>query len=149
MTAQDPNSPFYGRTPVPVPPYVPVQQYAPAPPPKKTRVADVAITSSLLSFGLAGAVLGTLFAVILLDAAGEAEEGDYGYVAPATTLAFFLAVIISHGVLYLLALGISIPLMITRRIAFYVPLAAGVLAAVLFWAFFFSIMAGDLQATNT
>jgi hypothetical protein len=43
-------------------------------------------------------------------------------------------VTVSHVVLYLLALGITIPLLVKRRIAFWVPLSAGVLALVIYIA---------------
>ena len=51
--------------------------------------------------------------------------------------------VISHIVLYLLAVGGSIPLLITKRIAFWVPLAAGVVAAIIFWSCLFVVVSSD------
>ncbi|MEZ5191054.1 MAG: DUF6264 family protein [Schumannella sp.] len=41
--------------------------------------------------------------------------------------------IVSHVILYLIAIGGSLPLLITKRVAFWVPLACGIIAAVVFW----------------
>ena len=50
---------------------------------------------------------------------------------------------ISHVLLYLAAAGVSIPLLLRNRIAFWVPLAAGVLAAIVFWGALFAIVLSD------
>jgi hypothetical protein len=50
---------------------------------------------------------------------------------------------VSHIVLYLLAAGVSIPLLIKNKIAFWVPLAAGVIAAIVFWGSLFAIVLSD------
>ena len=49
----------------------------------------------------------------------------------------------SHVLLYLLAIGLSILLLVKRKIAFYVPLAAGVLAAIIFWVAIIALMMTD------
>ena len=50
---------------------------------------------------------------------------------------------ISHVVLYLVAVGLSILLLVKKKIAFYVPLAAGVIAAVIFWGTLIAIVSSD------
>jgi uncharacterized membrane protein YagU involved in acid resistance len=51
-------------------------------------------------------------------------------------------------VLYLAALGIAIPLLLKRRIAFWVPLVAGVLAAIVYWGSIIALITGDPQLMN-
>ena len=54
-----------------------------------------------------------------------------------------MVLVVSHVVLYLVALGVSILLLITRKIAFWVPLTAGVIAAIIFWSTLVGIMMSD------
>jgi hypothetical protein len=111
---------------------------------RKSRPADVAITSVLLALGLIGMFVGTSSALVLKDAL-TSEATKYGviYDAPANLGALGAFIAISHVVLYLAALGVSIPLLITRRVAFWVPLVAGVVAAIIFWAILISLIVSD------
>ena len=54
-----------------------------------------------------------------------------------------LVLIVSHVVLYLVAAGLSILLLVKKKIAFYIPLIAGVVAAVIFWAALIMLMLSD------
>jgi hypothetical protein len=95
--------------------------------------------------GLFGMLAGVTYGVIfsdpaLLDDAFSQQglsgfNGDVG-AAPAV-------LIVSHVVLYLLALGSAIPLMIMRKVAFWAPLAAGVIAAIIFWSTVIAVVASD------
>ncbi len=118
--------------------------YAPPPVVRKTRTGDIAITSALLALGLIGMFVG-LSSSVGLKAGIASEASKYGvtYDAPSNIAALGAVIAITHVVLYLAALGVSIPLMITRRIAFWVPLVAGVVAAIIFWAILFSLIASD------
>jgi hypothetical protein len=51
---------------------------------------------------------------------------------------------VSHVVLFVIALGLSIALLIRRRIVvFWVPLGAGFIAAVIFWSTLASVLLSD------
>lgn len=113
--------------------------------PPRRRTWDIVLTIVLLVLGLGGMSLGVLYGVIfsspeLLDQVFQQQglggfDGEIGY-GPTV-------LIISHVVLYLLALGLSILLLVKRKVAFYVPLSAGVLAAIIFWGALFAIMMSD------
>ncbi|MDQ1546935.1 MAG: hypothetical protein QOH69_1839 [Actinomycetota bacterium] len=139
--------------PPPAPPVAPdysAPTYYSAPPVvRKTRTADIAITSVLLALGLIGMFVGVASSVGLkAGLAGEASKYGVTYDAPSNLAALGAIIAISHVVLYLAALGVSIPLMITRRVAFWVPLVAGVVAAIIFWVILFSLIASDQTLLN-
>jgi hypothetical protein len=119
---------------------------APAPVAGRTRRTwDVVLTVVLLVVGLFGATIGIAYGVIFTDPAALreilAQQGYPGFDAQPGAAPAVL--VISHVVLYLLALGGSIPLLITKRIAFWVPLAAGVVAAIIFWSCMFIVVSSD------
>jgi hypothetical protein len=102
------------------------------------------LTTVLLVMGFFGAGAGVLYGVLFSDPVLIAEtldqagypgfSGDAG-AAPAV-------LIVSHVVLYLLALS-SIALIIKRRVAFWLPLAAGVVAAIIFWSTLTAVLMSD------
>jgi hypothetical protein len=156
--AAPPPQPRYGEmappgyvSPVPTPPqeHGAPTYYATAPVVRKSRPADVAITSVLLALGLIGLLIG-LAAAIGLERALSDQAAQYGvtYHAPANLGALSAFIAISHIVLFLAALGASIPLLITRRLAFWVPLVAGVVAAIIFWGVLFSLIFSDQALVN-
>jgi hypothetical protein len=111
----------------------------------KRRTWDVVLTIILLVLGLGGMLLGVLYGVIfsspeLLDDTFRQQglggfDGDIGAIP--------LVLIVSHVVLYLVAAGLSILLLVKKKIAFYVPLIAGVVAAVIFWGAMFALIMSD------
>lgn len=112
---------------------------------KRRRTWDVVLTIILLVLGLGGMLLGVLYGVIfsspeLIDDAFRQQglDGFNGSVGATP-----LVLILSHVVLYLAAVGVSILLLIKKKIAFYVPLIAGVVAAIVFWAALVSLMLTD------
>ncbi len=116
-----------------------------APVAPKRRTWDVVLTIALLVLGLGGALLGAFYGVLfsdptLLDEAFRQQgfNGFHGEVGAAP-----LILILSHVVLYLLAVGLSILLLVKRKIAFYVPLSAGVLAAIIFWGTLMALVMSD------
>ena len=106
-----------------------------APQGPRRRTWDVVLTIILLVVGLFGAGIGVAYGLIFLtpELLGDAlVQAGYGQPAidsrgPGTVI------IISHAVLYLIALGVGIALLLAKKIAFWVPLAAGVVAAIVFW----------------
>jgi hypothetical protein len=131
-------------------PAVAPSTYQPLTPQRKSRTADIAVTSVLLALG----AIGTLVALFTASSLGDvlrAEYLRYGLVyggAPASLQGLGAVIAISHGVLYLAALGIAIPLLLKRRIAFWVPLVAGVLAAIVYWGSIIALITGDPQLMN-
>ena len=119
------------------------QYYAPQQA-RRTKTADVTITCILLTLGLFGMLTGIATGTTLGPALQQ-EYAKYGltFTGGARLPGIELALAISHVALFLAALGISIPLMVKRRTAFWVPLVAGVIAAIIFWVLIISLIAGD------
>jgi hypothetical protein len=150
--------PAYGeRLPDPVAPAPGVPAYgAPAygapsgmPPVKRRRTWDLVLTIILLVVGVFGMGIGLIYAAIFADPALVQEVFDEAYGQSGlggwngTVGAAPAIIAISHIVLYLVALGVSILLMVKNRIAFWVPLSAGVIAAIVFWGTLMSIVFSD------
>ncbi|CAN5418545.1 hypothetical protein BH09ACT4_BH09ACT4_14850 [soil metagenome] len=139
--------------PTPAQPMQPVQPYGaasypayPAQPGVRRRKGwDLVLTIILLVVGLFGMLIGLAYAAIFSDPVlldqGMQQQGLTGFngtvgIAPQV-------IVISHVALYLLAVGGSIPLLIGKRVAFWVPLAAGVIAAIIFWSALVSVLLSD------
>lgn len=143
---QTPPAAQYG-----VPQYSAPQYGAPGygPPVRARKTWDVVLTIILLGLGLFGMGIGLLYAGMLSDPAfarqilDEAfrQQGLGGWNGSIGAVPTFMA--ISHVVLYLVALGLSILLLVKRRIAFWIPLTAGVLAAICFWGGIYAIVLSD------
>lgn len=105
-------------------PYGPAWTTAAAP--RERRAWDVALTVILLIIGL----FSTLFSLAVAALLPEAVTGA----VPAEVLAGDqLVLVISHLLLYGLAVAVSIILIALKRIAFWVPLVAGAIAVIVFW----------------
>jgi len=107
----------------------------PAPGGRRRKTWDLVLTIVLLVLGLFGMGIGLLYASILTDPTlldtifAQQGLGEFnGTVGAAPAV-----ITVSHVVLYLAVLGGSIPLLLSKRVAFWLPLAAGVLAAIIFW----------------
>jgi hypothetical protein len=128
QTAPVYGQPGFGSTPAP-----------------KRRTWDVVLTIILLVLGLGGTLLGVLYGIIFSspelidDAFRQQGLGGFDGEVGATPL----VLIVSHVVLYLVAAGLSILLLVKKKIAFYIPLIAGVVAAVIFWAALIMLMLSD------
>ena len=143
--------PGYPAGTVPVPPAAPGVPGAYAPPPRKRRTWDVVLTSILLVLGLFGMGAGLVYAAIFADP-GLLDQtmktsGLGGFSGNAGSGPAVL--VISHVVLYLLALGLSIPLLIRGKIVvFWIPLTIGVVAAIIFWSVGISVFLSDPNFIN-
>lgn len=118
---------------------------APVAPVKRRRTWDLVLTVILLVVGFFGLVIGLFYAwafsdPALLDQALEQQGmgGFNGTVGAGPTI-----IAVTHIVLYLVALGVSILLLVKNKIAFWVPLSAGVIAAIIFWSVLVSIVVSD------
>ena len=104
-------------------------------PAPKRRVWDLVLTIILLVLGAIGMLIGVFYGIVfsspqLIDEAFRQQgigpfDGEIGSTP--------LLIIASHVILYLVAAGLSILLLVKKKIAFYVPLIAGVVAAIIFW----------------
>jgi hypothetical protein len=118
----------------------------PASPVRKRRTWDLVLTIILLVLGLFGMGLGIAYAAIfsnpeiLSEAMSSQGFGTFEGSAGSAPV----VLVVSHVVLFLIALGVSIALLVRRRIVvFWVPLAAGVIAAVIFWTTLASVLLSD------
>lgn len=118
--------------------------YQPVPAVRTRKVADLVVTCILLALGLFGMLAGVGLSAVLGQSLAQ-EYARYGvsYSAPAALPTVATVLWVSHLVLFLAAVGGSIPLLVKKRIAFWVPLVAGVLAAIVFWGALISLVAGD------
>ncbi|HEU0205236.1 MAG TPA: DUF6264 family protein [Pseudolysinimonas sp.] len=122
-----------------------------APPVRTRRTWDVVLTSIVLVLGLVGMSLGLLYAWAFSNPeilrGALAKQGLTGDLKPGVAPA---VIAISHIVLYLLALGLSIPLMIRGRVVvFWIPLVIGVVAAIIFWVSLGIVIASDSTLLNS
>ncbi|WP_309709940.1 DUF6264 family protein, partial [Pseudolysinimonas sp.] len=82
--------------------------------------------------------------VLLNEALGQGGMGGFnGTVGAGPTI-----IAVSHVVLYLIALGVGILLLVKNKIAFWVPLSAGIIAAIVFWGVLSSILLSDPNLLN-
>jgi hypothetical protein len=137
--------PAGAQVPVAPPAYSPTY----AAPVKRRRTWDVVLTVILLVVGFFGMSIGLMYAAVFSDPALVKQVFDQAYsqyglggwngsvgAAPAI-------IVVSHVALYLAALGVSILLLVKNKIAFWVPLTAGVVAAIIFWGALFAIVLSD------
>ncbi|HWM33629.1 MAG TPA: DUF6264 family protein [Pseudolysinimonas sp.] len=113
--------------------------------PRGRRTWDVVLSVILLIVGLFGMLIGVAYGALFTDPAlldeafrQQGFDGFHGTVGAAAGV-----LIVSHLVLYLVAVAGTIPLLLTKRIAFWVPLVAGVIAAIVFWGTLFSVILTD------
>jgi hypothetical protein len=126
---QQPAAPAYG-----VPAYGDPVYGAPAAP-RGRRTWDLVLTVILFVLAVFGAILGIIYGAIFLYPSllsGALSQQGYGSPAIATE-APGAVILISHILLFVLGVGIGIVLLVKKKIAFYAPLAAGVIAAIIFW----------------
>jgi len=122
-----------------------------APPVRTRRTWDVVLTCILLVLGLIGMSIGLLYAWAFANpdilSSALAQQGLSGELRPGVAPA---VIAISHIVLYLLALGLSIPLLIRGRVVvFWIPLVIGVVAAIIFWIALGIVVTSDSALLNS
>ncbi|MEO8262143.1 MAG: DUF6264 family protein [Pseudolysinimonas sp.] len=117
----------------------------PAPAGRRRKTWDLVLTIVLLVLGLFGVLIALAYAALFSDPAlidqGLQQQGMGGF--NGTIGAQPTVIVVSHVLLYLGAVGGSIPLLLSKRVAFWVPLGAGVVAAIIFWIALTSILASD------
>lgn len=123
----------------------------PAPGVRQRKTWDLVLTIVLLVMGFFGMLIGLLYAGIISDPAlmdqifQQQNLGDFD----GTVGAAPVVIVASHVILYLAVLGGSIPLLISKRVTFWLPLAAGVIAAIIFWAALGGVFLSDPDFIST
>jgi len=115
------------------------------------RTWDVVLTCILLVLGLIGMSIGLLYAWAFANpdilSSALAQQGLSGELRPGVAPA---VIAISHIVLYLIALGLCIPLLIRGRVVvFWIPLVIGVVAAIIFWIALGIVVTSDSALLNS
>jgi hypothetical protein len=133
----------YATQPAAAQPYGAASYPAQQPEGRQRKRWDLILTIILLVVGFFGMLLGLFYAALLPELIAQAysQQGLGTFSGDTSVAAPVIAV--SHVVLYLLAVGGSIPLLLSKRIAFWVPLTAGVIAAVFFWGAFTAALLSD------
>ena len=154
-----------GGYPIPAPrwgeyaPAPPAQQPAPSegdapwqyptPPKLARRTWDVVLTSILLVLGLFGTLIACFYAANLERAVAIAAEQSGARSTGASTTVESLVLVVSHVALLLAAAGISIPLLVRGRpVVFWIPLAVGAIAAIVFWTVLFVAIGSSVDITD-
>jgi hypothetical protein len=120
-----------------------------APPVKKRRMWDTVLTIILLVIGLFGMIIGLFYAWILSDPNLFREAmATQGFTLNVDTRGAATIIGVSHVVLYLIGAGVGILLLIKNKVAFWVPLAAGVIAAIVFWGTLMAAIMSDPSFMN-
>lgn len=115
----------------------------------RRRTWDLVLTIILLAVGLIGLVIGLLYAAVLADPVlFQQAMASQGMAVSVDTSGAALIIGVSHPVLYLVALGVSILLIVKKKIAFWVPLTAGVIAAIVFWGTLMAVLLSDPAILN-
>jgi Family of unknown function (DUF6264) len=110
----------------------------------RRRTIDIAVTCVLLGLALIGTLVGVLTTVEFPYALSQQYARYHVAYTPHPELAQIgAAVAVSHVLLFLAALCVSIPLMRSNRGAIFVPLVAGAIASIIFWSVLFSVFLGD------
>jgi hypothetical protein len=142
--------------PTPAPQYgyaAPLPEYgaAVAPTGRRRRTWDLVLTIVLLSIGFFGAGIGVLYGVIFsipgLWSDAFAQQG-YGTFDGDTGAAGAI-LILTHSLLYLATVGVSIFMLVKKYITFWVPLSVGVIAAIIFWVTVFTVIMSDPDFMTT
>jgi len=118
---------------------------------RKRRTWDVVLTSILLVLGLFGMSIGLLYAWLFtqpdLLSSALSQQGLTGDLHPGAAPT---VITVSHIVLYLLALGLSIGLLIRGKVVvFWIPLVIGVVAAIIFWVALGIVVSSDSALLNS
>jgi len=112
---------------------------------RRRHVADIVVSSILLFFGLLGAA-GAGVTAAILPSAMQQQYDDYSLGTFEPTADF---TVIQHSlwigclVLFLAALGLTVMLIVKKRLSFYVPLIAGVVTTLLYWILVIAALVAD------
>ncbi len=122
-----------------------------APLPKRRRTWDVVLTSILLVLALIGTIIALGYAAAFSDPdllnSALAQQGLSGDLHPGAAP---LIIVVSHLVLFVLAVGLSIPLLVRgKTVVFWIPLVIGVVAAVIFWVALGTVVTSDPGLLNS
>ena len=119
-----------------------------APPGRQRKTWDLVLTIVLLAIGAIGAFIGATSGLGLNQAIQQQYDahGLGTYSGNNGTAVAVLA--ISHLVLYVIAVGLSILSLAKKRTTFWIPLVIGVVAAIIFWSVLIAVIVGDSNLMN-
>jgi hypothetical protein len=137
----------YGQQPYGQPAYGQQPYYGQvAPGQRPLRIGDVIVSVILLVVGFFSVLL-TVLSSFSINEQMEVLYQDYGisesYNAGTGAAIAAAVLIISHILLFALAVIFTIPLIRRRRLSFWVPLVAGAIASVVFFATFIVLVMAD------
>lgn len=139
------GQPGYAQQPAYAQPVYGQPGFGAAPAAPRRRTWDVVLTIVILVIGLGGLLLGLLYGA-MLPLVMQTMYDQYGlgtYTDDGSLRSSGLIIVVSHIVLYLLGAGLAVLLLVKRKVAFYVPLIAGVIAAVIFWVVIMTAIFAD------
>jgi hypothetical protein len=139
------QQPVYGQQPAYAQPVYGQPGFGAAPAAPRRRTWDLVLTIVILVIGLGGLLLGLLYGA-MLPLVLQTMYDQYGlgtYTDDGSLRTSGLIIVVSHIVLYLLGAGLAVLLLIKRKVAFYVPLIAGIIAAIIFWVVIMSAVFAD------
>lgn len=123
--------------PAPGQPYAP--GYQPQPVPRQRNTVDVVFTIIMLGVGLLAMSYSVLEAFAL-----NQIYAVYGISGTEPSFAWAqVTILVSQPLIYLVCLGVTILLLVKRRLSFWVPLSCGILAALVFWGVLIGALASD------
>ena len=129
----------------PAPGYQAPGYYYGQPAAPKRRTWDLVLTIVLLVLGLFGMLGGLVYAALFSSPEFVDEvfrqQGYSGFSGEIGAVPAIIAV--SHILLYLVAVGLSILGLVRKWVVFYIPLVAGIIAAVIFWVSLVGIFLSD------
>ncbi len=129
----------------PTGPHRPAERSAQSQHPAPRRTGDIVLTVFLLGIGLIDVVLRfgqfESFAVIFHEAYAQMGYGEFTSDAAANAMGTVQNV--ARVIILLVAIGLSVRLIAQGKRAFWVPLAAGVVAAIVLTLGFFVVVIGD------
>ncbi|MEO7722553.1 MAG: DUF6264 family protein [Pseudolysinimonas sp.] len=136
----------YGATPTYGAPLYGAPAYAPLGRQRKTW--DLVLTIVLLAMGAIGAFVGASSG-LGLDRGVQQQYTEHGLGTYTGHNGAAIAILaISHLVLYVIAVGLSILSLTKKRTTFWIPLVIGVIAAIIFWSVLFGVIFGDSTLLN-
>lgn len=110
------------------------------------RTADAIVSIVLLVLGFFGMIMACIDALDLESVMQSGLEGagvTTTYVPNGSFVAVQAIIIASHLALFFISTPIAIVLIIKRKLSFWIPLTAGVIAALIFWGSIFVLLFTD------
>lgn len=136
-----PAAPGYGVPAYGAPAYSPLGH--------QRKTWDLVLTIVLLAIGAIGAFIGATSGLGLNQAIQQQYDSHGLGTYNGNNGAAVAVLAISHVVLYIIAVGLSILSLVKKRTTFWIPLVIGVVAAFIFWGVLIGVILGDSTLMNS